>query len=367
MVAMKIILVVGARPNFMKVAPIWNELKKRPDEFEPILVHTGQHYDAKMSDVFMQELNLPDPDYHLEVGSGSHAVQTAKVLMAFEPILQDEKPDLVVVVGDVNSTLACALDAAKLNIPVAHVEAGLRSGDRSMPEEINRILTDAVSELLLTPAEDAEENLLREGIAKEKIHFVGNVMIDSLRHLEQRADESQILNQLCISTGEYVFLTLHRPSNVDDRPTLEGILKAMDHIHSRVPIVFAIHPRTEKMIDEFDLRSMMNGIRLIEPVGYLDSLKLQKNSMFVLTDSGGLQEETTAFGIPCLTIRENTERPVTVTAGTNTLVGVDPERIAGEAESIVDGRYKSGGLPDKWDGRTSERIASAFQSLRGAA
>ena len=363
---MKIVLVVAARPNFMKVAPIWRELTKAPDAFEPVLVHTGQHYDVRMSDVFFQELGLPEPHRHLEVGSGSHAVQTARVMMAFEEVLLEERPDLVVVVGDVNSTVACAIDAAKLLIPVAHVEAGLRSRDRTMPEEVNRVLTDAISDLLLTPSEDANRNLRGEGVADDKICFVGNVMIDSLRLLEERADASDIVASLGLEAGRYALVTLHRPSNVDDRETFRGILSALDHIQGRIPVVFPAHPRTEKTIDRFGLRdriSRMPGLKLIDPVGYLDFLKLQKHAALVLTDSGGIQEETTVLGVPCLTLRENTERPVTVEVGTNTVVGVDPDRIAAEADAVLGGRYKAGRIPALWDGRAAGRIVAAFRQL----
>ena len=363
---MKIILVVAARPNFMKVSPIWHELAKSPDAFQPVLVHTGQHYDARMSDVFLQELDMPEPHRHLGVGSGSHAAQTARVMMAFEGVLLEEKPDLVVVVGDVNSTVACAIDAAKLLIPVAHVEAGLRSGDRRMPEEINRVLTDAISDLLLTPSEDANRNLRGEGVADEKIHFVGNVMIDSLRLLEGRADASHVLESLDLTAGRYALVTLHRPSNVDERETFRGILSALDHIQGHIPVVFPAHPRTEKAIEQFGLRdgvSRMRGLRLIEPMGYLDFLKLQKHAALVLTDSGGIQEETTVLGVPCLTLRENTERPATVEVGTNTVVGVAPERIVAEADAVLGGRYKAGRIPDLWDGRAAQRIVAVFREF----
>lgn len=363
---MKIILVVGARPNFMKIAPIWRMCEKRSDIFDTTLVHTEQHYDDKMSQIFFDDLGLPKPHYQLGIGSGSQAVQTAKVMMAFEPVVIDEKPDLVVVVGDVNSTVACAMVAAKLNVTVAHVEAGLRSYDRSMPEEINRLITDAISDVLLTPSRDADENLRQEGTAENRIHFVGNVMIDSLRFLETKADMSPILSKAVVTSGEYALVTLHRASNVDDQNTLEGILQALDHVQKKIPIVWPLHPRTAKMIDQFELRGLlahMENVKLIEPVGYLDCLKLEKNAKLVLTDSGGLQEETTAFGVPCLTLRENTERPVTISEGTNSLVGVSPDRIIEVADQVLSGQYKPGQIPEGWDGRAAERMVEVFSRL----
>lgn len=363
---MKIILVVGARPNFMKIAPIWQACKRQADQFDPILVHTEQHYDDKMSKIFFEDLALPKPHYQLGVGSGSQAVQTANVMVAFEPVVIGEKPDWVIVVGDVNSTVACAMVAAKLGVNVAHVEAGLRSRDRSMPEEINRLMTDAISDLLLTPSLDANENLRQEGIPKSRIHFVGNVMIDSLRLLECKADASSVLDYVDVKADQYAFVTLHRPSNVDDRTTLLGILNALDHVQRKIPLVWPLHPRTSKMVDLFKMREIltnMNNVRLIEPVGYLDALKLQKCAKLVLTDSGGVQEETTAFGVPCLTLRENTERPVTITEGTNTLVGVSTDRITEKSDQILGGQYKTGRIPDGWDGQAANRILEAIRMV----
>ena len=356
---MKVILVAGARPNFMKVAPLWNQLIKAPDLFEPILVHTGQHYDDLMSEIFFRDLNLPQPHYELNVGSGSQAYQTAQIMMGFEEVLLSEKPDWVLVVGDVNSTLACAMVAAKLHIPVGHIEAGLRSWDRSMPEEVNRIVVDALSDLLFAPSKRACDSLRREGIEDHRIHFVGNVMIDSLMLLSPKADESRILNIHGLSVQDYVFLTLHRASNVDCPDTLAGIVSALQAL--KCPIAWPLHPRTRNRLSQFGFLhtlEMMDHIKLMDPVGYLDSLKLQKNAKFVMTDSGGLQEETTALGVPCLTLREHTERPETIDIGTNTLVGVCPERIVTEAESVLDGHYKSGRLPELWDGNTAERIVA---------
>jgi UDP-N-acetylglucosamine 2-epimerase (non-hydrolysing) len=321
-----ILLVAAARPNFMKVAPVWRALDAT-GRFNLTLVHTGQHYDENMSKVFFDELGLPKPDAHLGVGSGTHAEQTARVMLAFEPVLVGADADLVVVVGDVNSTLACALVACKRGVPVAHVEAGLRSFDRDMPEEINRMLTDAISDLLFITSPEARDNLLREGVEDRKIHFTGNVMIDSLRAWEHEAEKSAVLETLGLDPGCYGLVTLHRPSNVDDIVQLTRLLDALTEIGRDCPLVFPVHPRTRQAIERAQYQIRGGAVRLIDPVGYLDFLKLMKYSSIVLTDSGGIQEETTALGIPCLTIRENTERPVTVTVGTNRLVGTDTARI----------------------------------------
>src|SRR5918911_4111452 len=327
---LKVINVVGARPNFMKVAPVVEAMRRRAGEFAPLVVHTGQHYDEAMSDAFFRDLGLPRPDVHLEVGSGSHAAQTAAVMERFEPVVTAEQPDWVVVVGDVNSTLACALVCAKLGVRVAHVEAGLRSRDRTMPEEINRLLTDQVADLLLTPSADADQNLRAEGIPAARIQLVGNVMIDSLFSNLKRAEASTIREDLGVAGLDYATLTLHRPSNVDERETFARILDALEQISSRVPLIFPIHPRTRKSLEEFGFMNRIErvrNLRLIEPLGYLDFLRLYSGARLVLTDSGGLQEETTALGIPCLTLRENTERPVTVELGTNRVVGTGEEAI----------------------------------------
>ena len=347
----------------MKVAPILDRMADTPGAFEPVLVHTGQHYDVRMSDVFFQELGLPEPEHHLGIGSGTHAEQTGRAMMAFEPVLASTEPDVVVVVGDVNPTLACTIDAAKQCVPVAHVEAGLRSRDRGMPEEINRVLTDAIATLLLTPSPDADENLRREGVGEERIRRVGNVMIDSLRKLEPLADAADVVERFGCEEKAYALLTMHRPSNVDDRATLAGILESLDRVQQSVPIVFPAHPRTRSRIARFGLESKvaeMPGLKMVEPVGYLDSLKLQKNALLVLTDSGGIQEETTAFGVPCLTLRENTERPITISEGTNTLVGSDPDAIVSSAEAVLSGKYKQGRVPELWDGHTAERIVGVL-------
>ena len=356
---MKVLHVVGARPNFMKVAPIIREMAKNPDEFKQMLVHTGQHYDENMSQVFFQELDLPRPDVNLGVGSGSHAWQTAQVMLRFEPVVLEFKPDWVLVVGDVNSTLACALVCAKLGVKVGHVEAGLRSFDRTMPEEFNRLLTDQIADLLLTPSRDADENLLREGISRERIHFVGNVMIDSLVWYLDKARASSILDELRLEPGAYVVVTLHRPSNVDHREILVGILEALMEIQRRLPVIFPAHPRTQERLAEFGLETMVAaapGLRLMEPLGYIDFLRLHSQARLVLTDSGGIQEETTYLGIPCLTLRANTERPVTITQGTNQLVSSRPEAILKATWEVLDGRRPAGTVPELWDGRTAERI-----------
>lgn len=360
---MKIVEVVGARPNFMKIAPLVRELDRRGIEHR--LVHTGQHYDENMSRVFFRDLGLPEPDLHLGVGSGSHAEQTARVMIEFEKAVRVEEPDLVVVVGDVNSTLACSIVAAKERIPVAHVEAGLRSFDRAMPEEINRIVTDRLSDLLLTPSPDGDRNLEREGVPPDRIHRVGNIMIDSLTDHLDRARSSEILARLELSERSYGVLTLHRPSNVDDAEVLGRVMRAVHEVSENIPVVFSCHPRTEfrlEALPEFESLRTRGDVRILPPLGYLDFLKLMASSRLVLTDSGGLQEETTWLGIPCITIRENTERPITIEQGTNVLVGTDPRKItaaAAEALAAAPGRAR---VPDLWDGKTASRIADVFES-----
>jgi len=357
---LKVINVVGARPNFMKVAPIVAAMKKRPNDFLPLVLHTGQHYDASMSDAFFTDLDLPKPDIHLGVGSGSHAAQTAAIMERLEPVVLKAHPDWVLVVGDVNSTIACALVCVKLGIKVAHVEAGLRSRDRTMPEEINRLLTDQIADLLFTPSPDADQNLLAEGIPRERIRFVGNIMIDSLFANLQRARESRIKSELGLSDRQYAVLTLHRPSNVDNRETFERILSALEQIAAKLPIIFPAHPRTTKTIEQLGLSdrvASIRSLRLIEPIGYLDFLNLYSTARLVLTDSGGIQEETTVLGIPCLTLRENTERPITVEMGTNVVVGTDTQKIVSEAAAILNGAAaKRAQQPPLWDGRTADRI-----------
>ena len=367
---LKVINVVGARPNFMKVAPVVEAMHERREEFAPLVVHTGQHYDERMSDAFFRDLGLPAPDVYLGVGSGSHAQQTALVMQRFEPVVVAERPDWVLVVGDVNSTLACALVCSKLGVPVAHVEAGLRSRDRTMPEEINRILTDQLSELLLTPSADADRNLLGEGIPRERIRLVGNVMIDSLLKQLERAEASSVRAELGVAGKDYAVVTLHRPSNVDDPVVLGRILSALARIGRHLPVVFPIHPRTRKNLAEFGLLAAdetAERVRLVEPLGYLDFLRLYSGARLVLTDSGGIQEETTALGVPCLTLRENTERPVTVELGTNRVVGTDPERIVAEAEAVFakDSQKEPPRIPPLWDGRAAGRILDALLERTG--
>jgi UDP-N-acetylglucosamine 2-epimerase (non-hydrolysing) len=361
---LKVINVVGARPNFMKVAPIVDAMKRREREFKPLLVHTGQHYDAAMSDAFFRDLDLPRPDIYLGVGSASHAAQTAAVMERFEPVVLQEKPDWVLVVGDVNSTLACALVCVKLGVKVAHVEAGLRSRDRTMPEEINRLLTDQIADLLFTPSADADENLRAEGIPPERIRLVGNVMIDSLYKQLERSRQSAIKDQLGLANKNYVVLTLHRPSNVDDPAAFGRIIEALEEISEQLSVIFPVHPRTRKTIAELGLDERVEKIkdlRLIDPLGYLDFLSLYSGARLVLTDSGGIQEETSVLGIPCLTLRENTERPITVTMGTNKVVGTDPEKIIAAAfAAIKETAIQPVSIP-LWDGHTAGRIVDALQ------
>jgi UDP-N-acetylglucosamine 2-epimerase (non-hydrolysing) len=352
--------VVGARPNFMKVAPVLRALSQRPG-ITQTLVHTGQHYDANMSDVFFSQLGIPAPDVNLAVGSASHAVQTAEIMMRFEPVVLEHKPDIVLVYGDVNSTIAAALVCAKLGVRVGHVEAGLRSFDRSMPEEINRILTDQLAELLFTPSEDGDVNLEREGIPASRIHRVGNVMIDSLVRLLPSASSS-------VAAGvrkPYALVTLHRPSNVDDGDTLRQILTCLIEVSGEMSVIFPIHPRTRKRIAEFGLN--VEKLTLAEPTPYLEFLALQRDAAVVITDSGGIQEETTYLGVPCLTLRSNTERPITVTMGTNVLVGPDPVRLRHELDKILRGEKKRGVIPPLWDGLASERIADILTNSESKA
>ncbi len=360
---LKVINVVGARPNFMKVAPIVAAMKRREREFAPLLVHTGQHYDADMSDAFFRDLDLPAPDIHLEVGSAPRDEQLAAVEERFAPVLVKEKPDWVIVVGDVNSTLACARAAKKLAIRVAHVEAGLRSYDSSMPEEANRVETDRIADLLLTPSADAGDNLQAEDIPPERIRFVGNVMIDSLyQHLE-RSRQSPIRNQLGLTGADYAVLTLHRPVNVDDPIVFGRILAALETITNTLPVIFPVHPRTRKTIAGLGLQQRverMKALRLIDPLGYLDFLSLYSGARLVLTDSGGIQEETTQLGIRCLTLRENTERPITVTMGTNKIVGTDTARIVAAASAALAETPREPVSIPLWDGHTAERIVAAL-------
>ena len=362
---LKVINVAGARPNFMKVAPIVAAMQRRRSEFQSILVHTGQHYDARMSESFFRDLEIPEPDIDLGVGSGSHAAQTAGVIQAFEPYVLSEKPDWVIVVGDVNSTVACALVCAKLDVKLAHVEAGLRSRDRTMPEEINRLLTDQIADLLLTPSADADANLRAEGIADDRIRMVGNIMIDSLYAHVERARRRTVRQDLGLAGKDYALFTLHRPSNVDEREAFLRIIAALKPIADRLPIIFAAHPRTLKMIEELDLTEtfeQVKGLSIIEATGYLDFLQLMSGARLVLTDSGGIQEETTVLGIPCVTLRENTERPITVELGTNRIAGTQTEKIVAAANDALDHPKDRAALriPPLWDGKTADRILDAL-------
>lgn len=349
----QVLCIAGARPNFMKIAPVMAALAETGIAAQ--LLHTGQHYDAAMSDSFFADLGIPPPDHHLEVGSGSHAVQTAEVMKRFEPVLENVQPAAVLVVGDVNSTLACALVAAKRGVRVIHVEAGLRSYDRSMPEEINRVLTDQISDLLFTTERSALANLQREGIDAARVEFVGNVMIDTLhRNLERAVPGAQTLGT---TLQQYAVLTLHRPSNVDDAATLGALLDVVGEINRTLPVVMPLHPRTRGNIEKFGFTAKLDGLHILPPVGYLEMLGLMHDARLVLTDSGGIQEETTALGVPCLTLRENTERPITIAEGTNTLVGPHPEAIRSAFAEVMAGGGKAGRIPEYWDGRAAMRIA----------
>lgn len=359
---MHILHVVGARPNFMKAAPVCHALRTRP-AIRQTLVHTGQHYDKNLSDIFFSQLEIPVPDVNLGVGSSTHARQTSDIMTGLEPVLLERKPDIVLVYGDVNSTVAAALVCAKLLIPVAHVEAGLRSFDRTMPEEVNRVVTDRLADVLFTPSEDGDENLLREGISPKKIHRVGNVMIDSLVRLLPAAARCPV-NGL---PDRFALVTLHRPSNVDDGETLKGILESLLAASEQLDVAFPVHPRTRARIAQFGIcinRSIRNDkLHLLDPVPYIEFLAMQKRATVVITDSGGIQEETTYLQVPCLTLRSNTERPITVTMGTNVLVGQDSGKLAYELSAILEGRAKPGSVPPLWDGHAGERIAAVLEQL----
>ena len=364
----QVLCIVGARPNFMKIAPIMRAFSQPESTLSARLVHTGQHYDAAMKHAFFDQLHIPQPDIDLEVGSGTHAQQTADIMKRFEPVLDDNPPTAVLVVGDVNSTIACALVAVKKGIPVIHVEAGLRSGDRQMPEEINRVLTDQLSELLFTTEASAEDNLANEGIQRNRVHFVGNVMIDTLLfNLEHAVPASATLASAGISAdgnGDYGLITLHRPSNVDDPVVLERLLKVLGQISERTPLLFPIHPRTEARIAEAGLSDLLGSfaIKTLPPQGYLEMLGLMREARIVLTDSGGIQEETTALGVPCITLRENTERPITVEQGTNTVVGTDAGKILDCYKEIMSTGGKAARVPELWDGRAAQRIVAAINT-----
>ena len=363
---MKILNIVGARPNFMKIAPLHRAFQQ-VDSIESKIVHTGQHYDAKMSDIFFNQLELPQPDYYLGLGGGSHTYQTARIMLKFEEVLNDEKPDLVLVVGDVNSTIATALVASKMNIKVAHVEAGLRSGDRLMPEEINRILTDSISDYLFVTEQSGMINLAKEGVPDEKVFFVGNVMIDSLIHFREKAAKSPVLNNLGVNPKDYVLMTMHRPHNVDNEAGLKSILQIIKDTAKHKTIVFPIHPRTSNNMKKFGLMDELESVDnliLQEPLGYLEFLNLMDNAFAVITDSGGIQEETTYLQVPCFTFRDTTERPITMTLGTNILLkDLDPATVAAHFSALLNGTSKQGVVPPLWDGSASNRIAEILASL----
>jgi len=359
---LKIFCVVGARPNFVKIAPLISEMKKYPKLIQPILVHTGQHYDQAMSKEIFKDLGLPKPDIYLYVGSGPHAKQTAEIMTRLDDVIVREKPHLILVVGDVNSTLAAALVAAKLRIPVAHVEAGLRSFNENMPEEINRVLTDRVADFLFTTEHSANKNLLKEGLAKQKIFFVGNVMIDALKKSKIKSQKSKILKRLNLKEKGYAVLTLHRAEIVDQKEKLLKILNILKVLGQKLPIVFPVHPRTRQNIKDFELENKfkMPNLIMTEALGYLDFLNLESNAKVILTDSGGIQEEATIFNIPCLTLREETERPITVKVGTNIVTGLNKDKILKEIKRILDNKFKTGHTPPLWDGRASERIVKVI-------
>lgn len=366
---MKIVHVVGARPNFMKVAPVIAALEKHRG-ISQSLIHTGQHYDAGMSDVFFVQLGLPQPDVNLGIGSGSHAVQTAQIMMRFEELMIDQPPDMVLVYGDVNSTVAAALVCAKLHIPIGHVEAGLRSFDRTMPEEINRLVTDQLASLLFTPSVEGNQNLAREGVDLKSVHLVGNVMIDTLVRLLPQARErwDMLPSELDLQISKwheapYALVTLHRPSNVDDEGGLVKIMSTLSRISEDLAIIFPVHPRTRKRLQTLGIGIEGSRVGVIDPISYLDFLALQQHATVVITDSGGIQEETTYLGVPCITVRENTERPVTVTMGTNVLVGQDMERLRREVAAVLSGNAKQGQVPPLWDGQASERIADVIACI----
>ena len=358
---MKVINVVGARPNFMKVAPLHRAFQEAG--IDSLIVHTGQHYDEKMSDIFFEQLEMPEPDVYLGVGSGSHAEQTARIMTAFEKVVEDEEPDLVLVVGDVNSTVACSLVATKMHIPVAHVEAGLRSGDRRMPEEVNRIVTDSIADFLFVTEESGVENLKGEGVPDEKVAFVGNVMIDALVAFRTKAAETSILEDLDVDAGAYVAMTMHRPSNVDNRQGVEALLATIQRVAESYPVVFPMHPRTANRFDEFGLADEVENtenLTVLEPLGYLEFLRLMEHAGVVVTDSGGIQEETTFLQVPCLTLRDSTERPITVEQGTNELMPLDAEKVAARVEELMQREKSKGRVPPLWDGKASERVVETL-------
>ena len=356
---LRVAAVVGTRPNFMKTAPVLAELQRRPAEFEAVLIHTGQHYDDAMSSVFFDELGVGAPDFMLNVGSGTHAVQTARVMERLEPLLIDVRPDVVLVPGDVNSTLAAALTAAKLRIPIGHIEAGLRSFDRSMPEEINRVLTDQVADLLFVHSPEAVDNLLREGIAPSAVHYVGNTMIDSLTVLRDRFDPSRLAGQYGVALGDYLVVTLHRPALVDG-PLLEQALTRLTALSLELPVLFPAHPRTQLRMRALEFDHTSAALTILDPLSYVDFMSLVTGAAGVLTDSGGIQEESTVLGVPCFTLRDNTERPVTVAHGTNVLLGLDPSRIDAIPQLIADARGRDSAVPPLWDGSAGRRLVDVL-------
>lgn len=361
---MNITLIAGARPNFMKIAPIIHAIKKAQNEGKDIqyrLVHTGQHYDEKMSETFFKQLNIPKPDVNLECGGGSQAQQTAAIMLAFENELLANSTDLVMVVGDVTSTMACSIVAKKLNTKVAHVEAGIRSWDRTMPEEINRMLTDSITDYFFTTSTLAGENLLREGHKEEQIHFVGNVMIDTLRANESRFQQPEVWNELNLKEKEYLVMTMHRPANVDEEAKLKEFISSIDDNTQGMPVVFPIHPRTKSILEKAGIQ--MKNINLVDPLGYLEFNYLVKDAIGVLTDSGGITEETTVMNVPCITLRDNTERPETIDIGTNELIGTNPQKIKPALEKLLSGNWKQGQIPEKWDGKAAERIVEVLNNL----
>lgn len=356
--SIKIISVVGARPNFIKVAPIHRAFQKY-SQVEHLICHTGQHFDSRMSDIFFKELGLPEPDFNLGVSGGSHAYQTAKIMMAFEEILEEVRPDLVLVVGDVNSTLACSLVASKLHIPVAHVEAGLRSNDRTMPEEVNRLVTDAISDLLFVTEKSGMENLENEGKPSDQVFFTGNVMIDSLVNLKPKIDASGIFSELGVDKGDYVLCTFHRPANVDSRSYLEELQQVLNELSEKATVVFPIHPRTRHNLETWKLdQGFSDKVLVTDPIGYIDFLALTANAKLIVTDSGGIQEESTFLGVQCITVRDNTERPVTVDVGTNQLIGRNLHNVREASLKVLSGALKEGAVPELWDGKAAERITA---------